>query len=115
MVVLVETKIRPSKEYRIWKYIPKHWQTFNNYEFCALGRIWICWNPRIWQCQPYHKSLQQITIRGTNKGGFNLLLTAVYGSNWQSRRVDLWKDLDMVHQQHGSLPWKRIGDFNVVR
>ena len=115
MVVLDETEVRPSKEYGIMKCLPKCWQVLNNYEFSNLGRIWIYWNPNIWQCQVYNKSLQQITIIASNKDSFNMLLNAVYSSNWQSRREELWKELETVHQQHGTLPWACIGDFNIVR
>ena len=60
------------------------------------------------------KGLQQIIVTVLNKGGFNML-TAVYGSNWQSRRTDLWRELTDIHQQLGSLPWAVAGDFNIVK
>lgn len=63
----------------------------------------------------YSKGLQQITAAVSNKGGFNMLLTAVYGSNWQSRRTDLWRELTDIHQQLGSLPWAVAGKFNIDR
>jgi len=44
-----------------------------------------------------------------------LLITAVYGSNWQSKRVDLWKDPTQIKNQYGLLPWMVAGDFNVER
>ena len=68
MVVLVETKIRPHKEYRIWKCIPRYWDFVNKYEFSNLGRIWICWCPKIWSCHVINKAMQQITVKATNKG-----------------------------------------------
>jgi len=92
VLVLVETKVKPHKEHRILKCIPTSWQCTNNNEYSILGRVWIFWNPRVWSCQVYSKGLQQITVTISNKGGFNML-TAVYGSNWQSRRTDLWREL----------------------
>jgi len=61
------------------------------------------------------KGLQQINITFSNNGGFTMLLTAVYGSNWQSRSMKLWKELINIHQQHGSIPWAVAGDFNIVK
>jgi len=59
--------------------------------------------------------MQYVTLEMSNKGGFMMVFTAIYGSNWQSRRSELWKDLHSVHQSHGTLPWAVAGDFNVVR
>jgi len=42
IVVVVVTKIRPHKKYKIWRCIPKGWGSVNNNEFSSLGRIWIC-------------------------------------------------------------------------
>ena len=115
ILVLVETKVKPNKEHIILRCIPPYWFFTNNYEYSFLGRVWVCWNPKVWTGQVQSKGLQQITITFSNNGGFTMLLTAVYGSNWQSRRMELWKELINVHQQHGSIPWAVAGDFNIVR
>jgi len=44
-----------------------------------------------------------------------MLLTAIYGSNWQNIRLELWDELINTKYQHGHLPWIVARNFNVVR
>jgi len=107
--------VKINKEKRMKGCVPRDWEAVSNYEYSELGRIWICWNPKGWTCYVCSKSMQQISLIATNKGGFQMLLTAIYGSTWQSKRVELWKDMIQVKNQYGSFPWMVAGDFNVVR
>lgn len=105
ILALVEPEVRPHKIHRVMGCMPRKWEVLNNYEDSSLGRIWLGWNPRVWNCQVCSKSMQQITIIGSNKGGLQILLTIVYGSNRWSRRKELWTEMQLMHQQHASLPW----------
>ena len=47
MLVLVETKVKPSKVNRVLTCLPQYWDYVNNYEYSIFGRVWICWNTKI--------------------------------------------------------------------
>ena len=95
MITLVETKVKTQKNYRIVNSILETgmWQIFMNSlvlvedGFVGIQRCGIV------------MLLQQITLEASNIGGFKMFFTAVYGSNWHSRRVELWNDLVAIHQQ----------------
>ena len=114
MVILVETKVRPRNKHKILNCIPNTWDADSNYEYSTLGRVWLCWNRKVWTCQAWCMSMQQITSTTTNKSGLQILITVVYGSNRKSRSANLWKELIGIHQTYGHLPWTVAGDFNVV-
>jgi len=69
VLVLVETKIRPHKDYKILKCLPGIWDYTNNYDFSHLGRVWICCDARIWKCQVFSKSMQQSLLQQQIKEG----------------------------------------------
>ena len=115
IVGLVETKVRPTKAYRVNKAIPHGWQFVNKYECSNKGRIWLCRNASIWLCIVLSVSLQQITIQATNKRGLAIIMSGVYGENWISQREALRDDLKLINHSHGQKPWTILGDFNTAR
>ena len=46
------------------------------------------------------KTIQQITMEIINSGGSLMIFTAVYGSNWKSTSLEVWRDLLDVHHKH---------------
>ncbi|XP_020258784.1 uncharacterized protein LOC109835211 [Asparagus officinalis] len=110
-----ETKVKSAKAYRITKCIPAHWSFCNNYFASDRGRIWVVWDSDIWNGDVLSATLQVITIRLQNKGGFNLLLSVIYGENSESARLSLWADIRDIYDKFKSMPWLLVGDFNVCR
>ena len=110
IVALVETKIKLSKLHRLTSCVPKNWLSCNNFHLSAKGTIWISWNPKVWTCNVYATSIQQITLSVKNHGGLEGYLTVVYDLNTRSERQSMWWELKYL-QAHNS-PWLITGDFN---
>jgi len=87
----------------------------SNFEIADSGKIWIGWDPRVWDCTVITKSVQQITLSVINKGGLQGYLTIIYGENLQRQREALWKELNNVAAHVGDTPWLVFGDFNTAR
>ena len=47
VVCILETRVRIHNRVRIFNSILPGWEMHHNYEHAALGRIWVCWNPRV--------------------------------------------------------------------
>ncbi|XP_020259351.1 uncharacterized protein LOC109835749 [Asparagus officinalis] len=115
VVGLLETKVKSAKAYRITKCIPSHWSYCNNYTASNKGRIWVAWDADVWNGTVISVTLQQITIKLQNIGGFSMMLGVIYGENSEQIRSSLWTDIRNISAQLNNLPWLLVGDFNVCR
>lgn len=112
---LVETKVKEHKSFRITRCLPHNWNTANNYTFHSKGRIWVAWDPNIWDCKVISVSDQHITSECMNKGGLIVHITMVYGANYHSQRSSLWNELSSLSGIIFDSPWGVLGDFTLMR
>ena len=47
VVCILETRVRSHNSVRIFNSILPGWELHHNYEHSKIGRIWVCWNPRV--------------------------------------------------------------------
>src|SRR4051812_36228281 len=86
LIFLVETKIKEHNSNRILSCLPAEWSSLNNYDHDSHGRIWIFWHFHTWNCSLVSSSDQFITLRATNKGGFDCFISFIYAQNFQTLR-----------------------------
>jgi len=115
LVGLVETKVKENNSVRVTNCFPNNWQYMNNYTFSPRGRIWIVWDPACWTCQVISSSEQQITITCQNRGGFQTHFSVIYGANYHSQRLNLWKKLVDISSMIRDSALAVLGDFNSAR
>jgi hypothetical protein len=81
-----------------------------------LGRIWICWDPGGVILEAFDVHSQVITCRVTSKdSGANWMLSAFYGATHGTDRRNLLKELRLMKDTMGRLPWLITGNFNVIK
>ena len=114
-VGLVETKVTSVNGDRVRSCFPSSWKSVNNNEYCDMGRIWVCYDPDVWDCQISLLGDQIITLDCHNKGGLSCVVSVVYGRNTMSERESLWKDMVASAGLVAEKPWVAMGDFNSAR
>lgn len=95
--------------------LPNNFRWHFNYDSHPGGRIWVGWNPSVWNLQLLASSSQHITctiFMHNNPTPF--VISFIYGFNTIQERRVLWSDLAGVSQLAGDLPWVACGDFNVI-
>ncbi|XP_074300104.1 uncharacterized protein LOC141631314 [Silene latifolia] len=111
---LVETKIKSNNFSTVLNILGQSWQGINNNSHHPGGRIWIIWQPQVFQAQCIDSSSQHITIEVTETvSGDHFWYTVVYGSNDEAVRCDLWDILKETKIKCQGA-WCICGDFNNV-
>ena len=116
VVCILETRVRRHNSVRIFNSILPGWELHHNYEHSELGRIWVCWNPRVVKIVDLLCTDQAILCNiNILKDNSYFFCSAVYASNNQVERRVLWSHLQMCESRVGSKPWFLLGDFNTTR
>ena len=116
VVCILETRVRNSNKDRIFNAILPGWGLLNKYEHASLGKIWVCWNPRVVSIVDMlctdQAILCYITVLKDNSSFF---CSDIYASNNQIDRRVLWNHMQWCASTVGSKPWFLVGDFNTTR
>ena len=111
VVCILETRVRIHNRVRNFNSILPGWEMHHNYEHAALGRIWVCWNPRVVNLVDIlctdQAILCYITVLKDNSSFF---CSAIYASNNQVERRVLWSHLQLCASKVGAMPWFLMGD-----
>lgn len=92
----------------------KNWKYIDNYKDHTNGRVWIMWNPQIWDVKVDSSTYQVIHSSFYDKEGkFSHYLSAIYPHNLLTKRKELWEEI-MGKKGKFRGPWIIIGDFNNV-
>ncbi|XP_058726600.1 uncharacterized protein LOC131597960 [Vicia villosa] len=86
----------------------------DNYDKHENGRLWIGWDPRIWEIKNVMSSEQYLHSEVyLANGTFSHYMTAIYALNQLSHRKNLWNDIQSLGDRI-NMPWIIIGDYNNV-
>ncbi|XP_074315441.1 uncharacterized protein LOC141651640 [Silene latifolia] len=111
---LLETKVKPWSLNSVRTNVCNGWSVSKNTSWHNGGRIWVLWNPSIFQVQFLHYSAQLIDMEVLDfTSNFRFYCTFVYAFNGINERTPLWEDLQQFSQQIVA-PWVVCGDFNCV-
>lgn len=117
MVGLLETKVKENLAGSVARKINKNWSWHFNYGFHHYGRVWVGWNPNIWNLLLVNSSAQHIMYEATfleTNGKF--IVTFIYAFNDGLDRQPLWDfllEFSAVTNPVGT-PWCTLGDFNTI-
>ncbi|XP_074315509.1 uncharacterized protein LOC141651707 [Silene latifolia] len=111
---LLETKIKGSQWVKVRNNICEHWSTCTNSGCHPGGRVWLIWQPSMYQVDIQLVTDQCIHAHILDKSTLKEFgMTMVYGFNRSHERVSLWGSL--LHcAATVTGPWIVCGDFNNV-
>lgn len=110
---ILDTKVKIDNATAISKKINKSWKWLFNYNCHYNGRVWVGWNPSIWDIALHQVTAQHVTCLATFLDkDVSFLVTFVYAYNDAADRVALWDDI--ANLKCTPLPWCLLGDFNCI-
>ncbi|WZY89463.1 hypothetical protein YC2023_046198 [Brassica napus] len=112
---LLETHVKEASKHIILSSIGSDWSLIDNYSHSDLGKIWIIYKAPI-KIKVLFKDLQSITCEVVLEDGVVFYYTAVYASNGDEERTELWLSLRDTAVSFGlqSKAWLVMGDFNEI-
>lgn len=113
---LLEIRVKERKAGKIVSDVFRDWEFMSNYEYNALGRIWVVWKSSV-RLTPVFKSDQIITVSVKLQNmEEEFFCSFVYARNTIEERKKWWDN--MCNHQDSSMfrgkPWIIMGDFNEV-
>ncbi|XP_074351412.1 uncharacterized protein LOC141690518 [Apium graveolens] len=110
---ILEKKVKSDKALVISKKIKKGWKWLFNYTHHYNGRVWVGWNPDVWDISLHSMTSQVITCNAVFlEKNLSFLVSFVYAHNDAIDRVPLWNYC--LNLSSTTSPWCLLGDFNCV-
>lgn len=111
---LLETRVKVDKFKKASSVMFRDWPVIDNYDAAPNGRIWVAWNPRIWDIKVVSSCAQAILREVVSLPScVRFHLVVVYAYNTQEQRKELWNFIDdTCNKISGNLLIG--GDFNSV-
>ncbi|XP_074288829.1 uncharacterized protein LOC141613981 [Silene latifolia] len=111
---LIETRVKSINISKVISGLGTGWNYEVNNDIRDGGRIWILWNPSIFNVSIIKKEVQVIHLHVSHlQSGYAWVCSMVYGCNKDSDRHDLWNSLIQMKANYLE-PWIVMGDFNNV-
>ncbi|KAJ8433627.1 hypothetical protein Cgig2_023566 [Carnegiea gigantea] len=114
MIGLMKAKIKMENDSHIASRAFPGWKWEYNSTPNIKGRIWIAWQPRLYEVLVLQKSYQILHCYATqvniNKKFF---ITFIYGMNQEQQRQSMWEDL-LAFSHQMTKAWCILGDFNAI-
>ncbi|KAL9232328.1 hypothetical protein vseg_007452 [Gypsophila vaccaria] len=111
---LLETRVRSNNLNKVLANLDMKWSICTNYSHHPGGRIWLLWNPMIFQVLSLETKNQAIHAKcQLNSDGRVFWITMVYGFNKMAEKEELWQSL-CRRDTYGMEPWLWCGDFNSI-
>ena len=112
---LLETHIKEQNLSSLMQKLCPGWSYTSNHASDEDGRIILIWNHPV-SIQVLEQTRQTLTCALTLPNSISFIFTAVYASNTDAERSELWVDLLNTQQTFSlfSNPWAVGGDFNQI-
>ncbi|XP_018435547.2 uncharacterized protein LOC108807802 [Raphanus sativus] len=112
---LLETHVNEASKQLILSSLGPGWSLFDNYHQSPLGKIWFIFKNPV-TVRLLFADLQSITCEVKLEDGITIIYTAIYASNEEDYRKDLWFSLRDTYAAFDlpSKPWIVGGDFNEI-
>ncbi|XP_074300991.1 uncharacterized protein LOC141632336 [Silene latifolia] len=111
---LLETKVKPLSLNAVKNNFCNSWCITTNTHLHHGGRVWIIWNPAMFNVQILLYDAQFIHLVAMDvESKSQFTLTVVYACNGTQERKKLWVKLSQIKIQI-QVPWVICGDFNTV-
>lgn len=112
---LLETHVGEASKQLILSSLGPGWSLLDNYHQSPLGKIWFIYRNPV-TVRLLFADLQSLTCEVTLENGISIVYTAVYASNEEEDRKDLWISLRDTSASFdlANKPWMVGGDFNEI-
>ncbi|XP_074277442.1 uncharacterized protein LOC141601077 [Silene latifolia] len=111
---LLETKIKGSKWNNVRTTICNDWSICTNNSHHPGGRVWLLWDPNLYQVDVLNITEQCIRSKVYDKmQKVSFFFTLVYGFNKIQERESLWESIK-GYSVYVAGPWLVCGDFNSI-
>ncbi|XP_074364627.1 uncharacterized protein LOC141705634 [Apium graveolens] len=117
LIALLETHVKQELANSISFSIAPRFRWFFNYDSHYNGRIWLGWDPNLWDVRILASNAQHVSCSvtkiGSNKSFF---ASFIYAFNTAVDRRQLWSgvlDFHSSNLSNSEAPWALLGDFNV--
>ncbi|XP_074292776.1 uncharacterized protein LOC141619656 [Silene latifolia] len=111
---ILEAKIKSRNWNKVTNNICSNWAICTNSHLHSGGRIWIIWDPFLFEVDILDVTIQCIHTKVFDKARRkDFYFTVVYGLNSLGDREPLWQSIRSYHLQLNS-PWLLCGDFNAI-
>ncbi|XP_074293094.1 uncharacterized protein LOC141620008 [Silene latifolia] len=111
---ILETKIKSRNWNKVTNNICSNWAICTNSYLHPGGRIWIIWDPVLFEVDILDVTIQCIHTKVFDKARRKVFYyTVVYGLNSLGDREPLWQSIRSYHLQLNA-PWLLCGDFNAI-
>lgn len=116
LLALLETRVKENMASPIARGISHSVHWLFNYEHHSNGRIWIGWDPSIWNLSVSYKSAQMITcsVSSVLDNQHAFVISFVYAYNTYIERRSLWQDVVSLAASLPNQAWCCSGDFNIT-
>lgn len=105
---IMETKVKIVNACAVAKKISRNWKWSFNYEHHYNGRVWVGWDPNLWDIVEHSKSSQHISCQATFlEKNIVFLITFVYAFNDAADRLHLWDNICSLSTT--TTPWCLMG------
>ncbi|XP_074305749.1 uncharacterized protein LOC141640971 [Silene latifolia] len=109
-----ETKINNNNVFNIANNMLDGWSVTTNCHYHKGGRVWILWQPSLFDVQILQYDAQFIHTKVHSRvSQHDFYLTMIYAFNEGCDRLDLWQKLEVINLNCTG-PWALVGDFNTV-
>lgn len=114
LIGLLETRVRSNVAKKVSLEVNPRFLWHHNYEHHPGGRIWVGWNPNVWNVSIIASTAQQTTCSVFhNNSDISFVISFIYGLNSSAGRRVLWQELSALLPSLSNRPWVCSGDFNV--
>lgn len=114
LIGLLETKVNKDLASSISLSLSRNFQWRFNYDSHSHGRIWLGWDPSIWNISLISSNAQAMhcSVSRVESPTDCFMLSIIYAFNTLEERRSLWNDLSSFSQLVGDSSWCLCGDFN---
>ena len=115
LVALSETHVKQESASFVCKLVAPRFSWVFNYECHPDGRLWLGWDPNVWNISGIQIHAQHISCQVTSvQQHFTFFASFIYAVNDYVERRLLWNDLILFKNSlDENAPWVLSGDFNV--
>lgn len=116
LFALIETRVKKDSASTIANFICPNFSWIFNYDHHYNGRLWVGFDPNIWNLTVISISAQQITCSVQCISTQDIFMVSfVYGFNTAGERRALWDELLAVKRLiTDDMAWGMLGDFNTT-
>ncbi|GAB2210956.1 hypothetical protein Droror1_Dr00016246 [Drosera rotundifolia] len=112
LLTVLESKVKANKFKQVSSACFKHWGVLNNYYYTNNGRIWCCWDGRVWEISIWLVLIKPCMLKLSLRMVRTRCLSLFFMLGTLHLRMKLWEEL-IAWSSTISLPRLVMSGFNM--